>query len=478
MSWLAIYVSFGWVVRILMVPVILRRQFAPGAAVAWLGIIFLHPYIGFVLYMTVGETRLGPNRVERHRQLVAHFRSALRSATPPPEKDGHGVISDAYEPMVLQAQKISGLPILGGNSVEFLTECTPMVERLVADIDAAASQVHLLYYMIVADETGERVAAALERAAKRGVVCRVLADAVASRSFFGRCGMARRLEAAGVKVAAALPVAPIQRRLPRMDLRNHRKLSVIDGRIAYAGSHNLVNPDYGGRHGGPWVDITGRYTGPIVIELGVVFAEDWAFETNELLSVSTAGDTTPLADGTPMQVVPTGPTSRDESFERVFLAAIHSARKRVMMTTPYFVPDETTMMALVMAADRGADVSLLVPLVPDHLFTAAAGRAQFARLMDAGIKIYLYNRGLLHTKSTTIDDTFAVFGSANLDVRSFNLNFEMTVLMYGAPITGKLRAIQESYMADSTPLDPKEWAARPAWRRYGDSAISLLSPLL
>ncbi|HEY2587875.1 MAG TPA: cardiolipin synthase [Tepidisphaeraceae bacterium] len=478
-NWLAIYIGIGWVIRLLMVPVILRRQFAPGAAVAWLGVIFLHPIIGLTLYLTLGETRLGPHRVERHRALVNRYRTAMREATGSELDRCSLSLPPAYEPLVVQAEKISGLPVLGGNGVEFLTECTPMIDRLVADIDAATSHVHLLYYMFVPDATGNRVADALVRAEGRGVKCRVLADAVASRRFFHHdCGLAPRLRAAGIEVTAALPVAVIKRRLPRMDLRNHRKLAVIDGRIGYCGSHNLVNPDYGGRRGGPWVDVTGRFTGPIVSELAVVFAEDWGFETNQMLEVCTKGIAAPLNQGTPMQVVPTGPTSVGESFRRVFLAAIQSAQSRVMMTTPYFVPDEPTLVALSLAADRGADVSLLLPKVPDHLFTAAAGRAHFARLMDSGVKIYLYRKGLLHTKSTTVDDTFAVFGSANLDVRSFNLNFELTTLLYGEEVTSRLRGVQESYLADSEPLDAARWAQRSTVKRYTDSAISLLSPLL
>jgi cardiolipin synthase len=478
-SWVAVYVTVGWVVRALMVPVILRRQFAPGAAVAWLGIIFLHPYIGLALYMVVGETRLGPGRVQRHRKLVEKFRSAMQEACGLQNDNCSLELAPAYEPMVRQALTISGLPVLGGNAVEFLPETAMLIDRLTADIDAATSHVHLLYYIIAPDAAGERVVAALERAARRGVKCRVIADAVASRNFFrGACAMSNRLRAAGVQVTPALPVAPIQRELPRMDLRNHRKLGVIDGCIGYVGSHNLINPDYGGRKGGPWIDLTGRLTGPIVSELAVVFAEDWGFETDEILDVPTRGDCVPLNQGTPMQVVPTGPTSPDESFRRVFLAAIQCARTRVMMTTPYFVPDETTLVSLMMAVDRGVDVTLLLPKEPDHLFTAAAGRAHFSRLMSGGVKIYLFKPGLLHTKSTTVDDMFAVFGSANLDVRSFNLNFEMTVLLYGAEVTERLRKIQEGYLANSIPVDPVEWERRSVLRRYTESALALLSPLL
>ncbi len=149
-----------------------------------------------------------------------------------------------------------------------------------------------------------------------------------------------------------------------------------------------------------------------------------------------------------------------------------------MLTTPYFVPDETTLVALMMAADRDVDVKLLLPFTPDHLFTAAAGRAHFGRLLEAGVGIHLYHPGLLHAKTVTVDDAFAIIGSANLDVRSFNLNFELSMLMYGAAVTEQLRQVQCKYLAECTPVDLKEWKSRSALRRYSDSAISLLSPLL
>jgi len=473
---LVLYLTGGWIIRVLMVPTLLRRQFAPGAAVAWLGIVFLHPYIGLVLFLMLGETRLGAGRVIRHREAVLRFRPGVIDQSQQPK---HADLALPHEAMILQAEKVSGLPVLSGNQVDFITDAKALVQRLVADIDAAQSQVHLLYYIIVCDATGEAVMSAVERAAARGVKCRLLADAVASRGFFHRSGPARRLIAAGVHVTAAMQVAPIRRGLPRMDLRNHRKLSVIDDKIAYVGSHNLVNPDYGGRHGGPWVDVTGRYTGPITSELARVFAEDWAFETNEFLDPPALPESPPSSsDGTEMQVVPTGPSSPAETYRRLLLAAVQSARSRLILTTPYFVPDEPTLVALKMAANRGVQVSLLLPAVPDHIFTAAAGRAHFSQLMDEGVQIFLYRSGLLHSKTTTVDDGFTIMGSANLDVRSFNLNFELSVVLYGKEVTGRMRAIQETYLADSTQLDPQGWTRRRAIKRYADSAITLLSPLL
>jgi cardiolipin synthase len=287
-----------------------------------------------------------------------------------------------------------------------------------------------------------------------------------------------RLREAGVQLAAALPVAPISRQLPRMDLRNHRKLAVIDGKVAYAGSQNLINASYGRTRCGPWVDLSARFTGPVVAELAAVFNEDWAFETGEELPRPSIDEAVALDHGVPAQVVPTGPSPPGDTFRRVLLAAVQSARKRVILTTPYFVPDEPTLVALQMAADRGVDVTLIVPAHPDHPFTAAAGRAQYGRLMQAGVGIWQYQPGLIHAKTTTVDDAFSILGSANLDVRSFNLNFELSVMLYGAEVTERLRAIQLKYLADSRRIDPEMWSKRPVVKQYAERAVALLSPLL
>jgi cardiolipin synthase len=476
MHWLAIYYSVGWAIRAAMIPVVLRREFAPGAGVAWLGIVFLHPYIGLTLYLLVGETRLGRARGTRYRALTERYRAQERKA----DIDASvalAALDPIGESMMCQADKIGGLPVCAGNDVELILDAKPLAERLVAEINAARHRVDLLYYIIVDDATGRPVADALVAAVARGVRCRLLADAVASRCIFRRHGLAHKLRAAGVQVVQALPADPIRRGLPRMDLRNHRKLAIIDGHTAYAGSHNLINPDYGGRHGGPWVDLTGRFIGPVVRQFSDVFAQDWEFETGECLDPPALVDP-PQGAATLMQVVPTGPSIPGDTYRRLLLAAIHCARSRLILTTPYFVPDEPSLIALMMAADRGVHVTLILPAAPDHRFTAAAGRAHYSALMASGIEIFLYRPGLIHSKTTTVDDAFALFGSANFDVRSFNLNFELSVLAYGPEKTGQLRKVQQDYLADSDRLDAAQWARRPAYRQYADRAISLLSPLL
>ncbi|HET6251148.1 MAG TPA: cardiolipin synthase [Tepidisphaeraceae bacterium] len=469
----AIVVAIAWLICIVMIPVVLRRQFTPGASIAWIGIIFLHPYIGVLLYFLVGENRLGRQRDAHHRELVARYRPG-RPAVPSTTPATSDKPDDDWEPVALQAAKVGRLPVVGGNAIEFFTDSVKLVDRLIADIDAAKSTVHLLYFILAPDETGRRVANALTAAVARGVTCRLLVDAFASRIILRKGGLADELRGKGVKVAAALPTSLLRRR----DLRNHRKLAIIDGSVAFAGSQNMINADYDGKCGGPWHDLTGRFTGPIVAQFSAVFAEDWAFETPEVLDLPPNSNHTTDASPARMQLVPTGPVLASESYRRVLLGAIQAARRRLIITTPYFVPDDPTLVALVMAADRGVDVTLILPRVSDQFYTAFAGRAHYAKLMEAGVKIFLFRPGLVHSKTTTVDETLALFGSANLDVRSFNLNFELSILAYDQDVTDRLRQIQLAYLNDSVQVNLEQWRARPAIKRYTDSAVSLLSPLL
>ena len=468
MSWLFLYTGVGWLIRLAMVPTVLRRQFTPGASIAWLGIVCLHPYIGLALYLVLGERRLGPGRVVEHQKLMERY--ALADG----KEDLSGELAGSTAVIARLVARMGRMPVVVGNGVEFISESVEMVDRLAGDIAGATSEVHLLYYILCADETGRKIAEQLKAAAGRGVKCRVLVDALASRFIFRSGGLAGELKRAGVEVTAALPRSPLRRR----DLRNHRKMGVIDRRVAYCGSQNLINADYGGRRGGPWFDLTGRFTGPVVGEFATIFAMDWAFETGEILEVPKPGDISAVADGVAMQVVPTGPVTLAESYRRVLLAAIDSAMKRLLITTPYFVPDDVTMVALLGAADRGVEIILNFPEHSDNLFTAAAARAHYSALLGAGASIYLYQPGLIHSKIVTVDDAMGILGSANFDIRSFHLNFELSTLVYGAEVTERLAAVQKGYLEKSRKLDAKEWAGRAVVGQYGDAAVSLISPLL
>ncbi len=476
MSYLFTYNTLEWIIRIVMVPVILRRRWGPSTATAWLAVVFLLPVVGLVFYLLLGDARLGRRRVTSYARVGSLMRTAARMAVIDSRKRRPD-LGDELLPVVLQAERISGNPIVGGNHVELLSDTDGTIDRLVADLDAAQRHVHLIYYIFRADTLGCRVCDALQRAAQRGVTVRVLVDAVASRHFL-RGQRIGKLRQAGVDVRASLPVAPLRRPLHRLDVRNHRKLAVIDGRLAIAGSQNVVDADYGHKKAGTWIDLSARFTGPVVHQFQLVFLSDWAFETDEELTGHDLFPDIPPVGDVPAQCVPTGPTHDGESFRRVVLTALGAARRKIIITSPYLVPDEPTLLALTMAVDRGVDVQIVMPYRSDHPLVDAAGRAYLTDLLDAGVTIHRYKPGMLHAKTITVDDAFAVIGSANMDIRSFELNFELNTLLYGDQVTSLMRFAQQTYINDSTLLKIEQWRQRSTLRKYVDEAAALLSPLL
>lgn len=476
MSGLVAYNIAEWVVRAVMLLVILRRRFTPVVSLAWLAVVFLQPMLGLLLYLLFGDHRLARRRVRRYQQIVQVRRPGevaelWASHVIRPE------VEPAQMPVILQAEQITGMPILGGNAVEILTDNSEFIDAMIRDIDRAKHHVHMLFYIFEPDESGRKVARALIDAERRGVECRVLADAAGSRRFW-RSDVDRELRAGGIEVHPALPVAPFRRGLERLDLRNHRKLAVIDGTIAYTGSHNVVKPEFGHRRAGQWNDLSGRFTGPIVGQFQSVFLEDWLFETGKSLDDPSVYPPLSPVGAMAAQAVPSGPADDAETFQRVLLAAMNVAERKLTITTPYLILDEPTLVAIEMAAARGVEINLVLPDKSDHPLVDLASRAHFEGLLSAGVNIHLHQTGLLHAKTMTVDDTLALLGSSNLDVRSFHLNFELNVLMYGPDITRKLRFAQTRYISESQPLTLDQWRRRSISVRYVHSAAALLGPLL
>lgn len=479
MSWVLIWSLIEWSLRLGMIPVVLTRRFNPSTALAWLSVTFFLPVAGVVLYLLIGANHLGRRRARKYRKVIIARRSDSQLGV----RRAHITNPDVgafYRPVVIQAGRINDMPILGGNAVELLTNYDKAIDRLIEDVDAAKDHVHLLYYIFAPDKTGRRVCDALSRAARRGVRCRLLADATGSRALFARNGLANELRRERIDVYEVLPVALFGRPLARIDLRNHRKLAVIDCEIAHTGSQNIIDADYGCAGAPDTIDLVGRFRGPIVAQLQSVFLEDWEFETGSPLVGGQIMPAMNVAGNVPAQVVATGPSNEVEgqALPRVLLAAINAAQQRIVITTPYLVPDEPMLFALTMAADRGVDVTLVVPECSDHSLVTAAGRSNFETLLESRVKIFLHRKGMLHSKTATVDDAVSLLGSSNLDMRSFYLNFELNVLIYGQEITAQLRAEQLRYVADAAAVDLATWRKRPRLSRMIDSAAALVSPLL
>jgi cardiolipin synthase len=320
------------------------------------------------------------------------------------------------------------------------------------------------------------------RAARRGVECRVMVDGAGSRRLL-RSPLWEEMAAAGVLTAEALPVSPIRAIFERVDMRNHRKIAVIDGCVAYCGSHNVTNENFTTRKASnlaPYLDATVRLRGPAVHALQCVFFRDWLLDggTTQLPDMRTMLSEIEAGGQSTVQVVPSGPAPYDESLQHALLAMMYGARQRLSVTTPYFVPDEATKSALVNAALRGVDVTLIIPMWSDSKLVSAAGRSHFDELLEAGVRIRRHRYGLLHAKSAVADDALSVIGSANFDMRSFSLNFEVTLIVADPDFASRLLALHASYLERSEPVEAASWRQRPLAERFVDNLAQLAGPLL
>lgn len=473
MSWILLYTTSEWAIRLIMLPIITSRR-RPDTAMAWLLVVFFLPWPGLVLFLTFGSNRLSPRRKQKSAECFRRLEQEGQRFVGDPNIV-HPKLTPQLDSTVRMAEQLGSLPILGGNRVEFLADTQLVIDRLIADIDRAENHVHLLFYIFSDDDTGKQVMDALGRAEARGVQCRLLVDSVGSwRSIRS---LAAKSKALGIEMYEMLPVGVFRRRIARFDLRNHRKLAVIDGRIAYTGSQNIVNADYG-RKNMAWHDMMVRLTGPISIELQAVFVTDWYLESGQMLGGNAVFASPELDGSVAAQTLPSGPIFPVENYQRLVVSAIHGAQQRVIITTPYFVPDEPLLQAIQIAVWRGVQVDLIVPQRCDQRIVGAAARAYYQDVLDAGAHMHLHTQGLLHSKTMTVDNSIALIGSSNFDIRSFAINFEINMLLYGADVTERLRHQQLKYLGDSIELSAEEWQQRSRSARIVDNMARLMSPLL
>jgi len=291
--------------------------------------------------------------------------------------------------------------------------------------------------------------------------------------------LADDMRADGIEVVAMLPVGLLRSFVARIDIRNHRKVAVIDGRVAFAGSQNITDTDYG--HGDlTWRDLMLRIEGPVLAEFQYTFVVDWYLETGRKLlgdnyfPAAVGNDTADI----PLQVLLSGPNTTTENYQRMVIHTIHMARESVTITTPYFVPDESLLEALQVAVLRGVRVTLIVPARYDQILVGHASCAYYTELLEMGVDLRLYSDGLLHAKTLRIDDDLSFVGSSNFDIRSFKLNFELNIALYGSEATTLVRTTQEEYLLQCTALTLEEWEQRPIFTRLTQNLLKLLSPLL
>ncbi len=456
-----------------------RRQ--TGETLAWIMVIWVFPVIGPLFYLLFGELRLGKRRARRFTEMYPPIRKWLADIPQRSLVDWSRLDPD-FEPLSEMSERTFGVPSLRANAVALIGDWQKVFDGIIADVDAAQSSCHLEFYIWTTGGRADEVVDAMIAAAQRGVVCRVLVDAMGSRSFL-KSEAVQRLRDAGVIVTAAMPGGLLRLPFVRFDLRLHRKIVVIDGRIAYTGSLNMVDPRYFKRDSGvgQWVDAMVRIEGPAVEALAITFLADWYVETDARLSeLQESGDAHPQPSRgeCPVQVMPSGPVLAARAVEQVLITAIYSAREELVLTTPYFVPSEPLSLALIAAARRGVKVVLVLPARVDSRLVRYASGAFKVEMLEAGVKIAAFNDGLLHTKSVTVDGTHSLFGSVNLDPRSMRLNFEILLAIYNPDFTSRLRDLQQQYIDRSQLLDLETYRSRPRLQQTAENFARLLSPLL
>ncbi len=458
--------------------ILLRRDLAPQARLAWFVVLLLLPIFGSLIYALFGEIDLRNKTNEHHARIFARIRQKAGVTMGSPANLDQ-IISPHYRSIFRYSASINGFYPTAGNTATLMADATASRKSIVADIDAATAHVHVLYYIWLTDSTGTDIANALIRAAKRGVTCRAMADRLGSRRMV-KSALWQEMKAAGVQLAVALPFNALLHTIfySRIDLRNHRKITVIDGRITYCGSQNAADPAFRLKPKyAPWVDIMLRFEGPVVAQNQILFASDWMQATGELIA-GLAHCPVAKKDGFSAQVMGDGPTERRGATPQLFSSIFATAQARITLTTPYFVPDATVLESLCAAAFRGVEVTLVFPANNDSWFVAAASRSYYHKLLEAGCVIYEYKKGLLHAKTLTVDGRISLIGSSNLDLRSFDLNYENNIMLQDIETTKAIYARQNSYISDSKPIGLPEVMAWSRPKRIWHNAVATIGPIL
>ncbi len=468
---LGFLLSAGISARIIM----LKRPSA--VTFAWVLVVWVLPLIGILIYLLIGENRLGEKRSRRAREIHGQFQEwqiGLRESA----KKSNPRVPTTLEPVARQALTVVGMPVFGGNQMRLLDSYQSIFDAIIRDIDGAQFSCNLQFYIWYPGGLADKVVESLLGAKARGVSCRILLDAVGSKQFL-RSGQAAELRSAGVEVVAILPVSPLRMLFRRADLRNHRKVVIIDSRIAYTGSQNLVDPRFFKQDEGvgEWIDVMVRVVGPVVEEFEGVFAEDWVLETGRA-DEGVRAPCSPVPEGVSLQAIPSGPVLRYMAIHQLLTTTLFTARRELVITTPYFVPDDSLKMALISAVQRGVRVTIIVPAKVDSLLVRYASRSLYDELLMAGVRIAKFTGGLLHTKTIVVDGTFSIVGSVNLDMRSLWLNMEISLFIYDQAFTSELQSLNGRYLSDCDLLEYQRWQRRGMGSRLVENLTRLVGPLL
>jgi cardiolipin synthase len=456
----------------------------PSTGMAWLLLVLLNPALGLIGFALFGSPRL--DRQRQQRQDVARQKIKERTdAIPDPILDP--ALPAYVHSAVALNHKLGSMPLTGGNTVELLPDYDGSIAAMTAAVEQAEKYVCVEFYITAWDDVTDPLFRALVAAHERGARVRMLFDHLGSRGIPGYKDMLARLADTGIEWHTMLPIHPLKGTVRRPDLRNHRKLLVVDGKVGFTGSQNLTERGYNKpknhEAGRQWVELMVRLQGPIVHALEAVFAQDWFTETGEVTGVAIVPAPVeppepPVLADVACQLVPSGPGYVAENNLRLFNTLIYSATRRISLTSPYFVPDESLLYAVTTAAQRGIDIELFVSEESDQFMVGHAQASYYRALLEAGVKIYLYpSPFILHSKHFTIDEDVAVLGSSNMDMRSFALNFEISLMLLGAEVVAAMREVEDTYRGLSRQLTLDEWGQRKFRTRYVDTVMRLTAGL-
>jgi cardiolipin synthase len=478
-SWLLVF-GYWLLIAGVTLRILMKRRTVP-SAMAWLLVIYILPLVGIVAYLSFGELHLGKRRAERAKAMwpsTARWLNELKGSS----RIFATEYSEVARPLFQLCHHRQGIDGVKGNQLQLLTTTDSTLNALVRDIELARHNIEMVFYIWQPGGQVDQVAESLMAAARRGVHCRLMLDSAGSVKFF-RSPYPSMMRNAGIEVVESLKVNLFRVFLRRMDLRQHRKVVLIDNYIAYTGSMNMVDPRFFKQDAGvgQWIDLMARMEGPVATTMGIVYACDWEIETGKrILPPPPDVNIMPFEQesGHTIQVIASGPGFPEEMIHQALLTAVYSAREQLIMTTPYLVPSDDLLHAICTAALRGVDVSIIVPRDNDSMMVRWASRAFFSELLEAGVKIYQFEGGLLHTKSVLVDGQLSLVGTVNLDMRSLWLNFEITLVIDDSGFGADLACVQDDYIARSQLLDAKQWLKRPYWHRLVERLFYFFSPLL
>ncbi|WP_296245222.1 MULTISPECIES: cardiolipin synthase [unclassified Psychrobacter] len=497
-----------------------------GVSIAWVAVLYTLPLVGFIAYVLLGEPMIG----RRYRARMNQARLLMNDMAKREQlvfDKGQELLPDNYSGVSKIGTRWTGFGVFPDHQMQLLTTPNAIFGRLIEDINAAQRIILMEFYIVYPKGQIIEVMDALMAAVQRGVECHILADSVGSFSFFNSKPH-RMLEEAGVFVHQSLPVGLFKTLFKRSDLRNHRKIIVIDEHIGYIGSFNLVDPKFfkQNKNVGQWIDVAIRSVSQEPMSIATAMAKvvatdigaenkdnldalnhrvnnytrklyvmnptindinsrvkvlDELFDSHEIPEIGSTSiviPRMPVVENVLAQLIPSAPQVTAHVIYNTLVTVIHRANKSIRMTTPYFVPDEALSGALTTAAKRGVEVTIIVPEKVDSFLVQHASQAYYQELLEAGVTIALFKGGLLHAKTVVIDDDYCLFGTVNIDMRSFYLNMEVSLAIYTPEMVAQVADCQEVYLQSCRFLSLEEWRERHGAERLLDNVVRLFSPLL